>query len=171
MRKRLTSIAAGLLLAAAATVLPASPAAAAPTFRVPFHCGQVWSGETRSSHSPANAIDFNRANDLGDHVLASAAGTVDVVANLGDASYGKYVRINHGGGWTTYYAHLNGFNVSVGQSVAANTVIGFVGSTGNSSGPHLHYEQRLNGNDVRVTFGGSSAFYWGTQNYQRVHQC
>ena len=169
--KRALSGAGVAVLAAVAIIAPAGPALAAPTFRVPFHCGQVWSGQTRSTHSPAYAIDFNRADDLGDHVLASAAGTVDVVANLGDTSYGKYVRINHGGGWTTYYAHLSGFNVSVGQSVAANKVIGYVGSTGGSTGPHLHYEQRLNGNDVKATFGASSALYWGTKNYERLHQC
>ena len=171
MIKRTLGVLGAAVLAVVAAVVPAGPAMAAPAFRVPFHCGQVWSGETRPGHSPAYAIDFNRANDLGDHVLASAAGTVDIVANLGGVSYGKYVRINHGGGWTTYYAHLNGFNVSVGQWVAANTVIGFVGSTGNSSGPHLHYEQRLNGADVAATFNGGSAYYWGTSNYQRVHEC
>ena len=97
--------------AVAAVVVPAAPAAAAPTFKVPFPCGQSWSGQTRTDHSPANAIDFNRTDDLGDPVVASAPGTVDRVTDLGNTSYGKYVRINHGGGYTTYYAHLNGFNV------------------------------------------------------------
>src|SRR6476619_3460901 len=106
-----------VMVGAAAAVVPAAAALAAPTFTVPFPCGQVWSGQTRSDHSPAYAIDFNRTNDLGDPVLASAAGTVDIVRDLGGTSYGKYVRINHGNGYTTYYAHLNGFNVSVGQSV------------------------------------------------------
>ena len=72
-------------------------------------------------------------HDLGDPVVASASGTVDVVRDLGGTSYGRYVRINHGGGWTTYYAHLNGFNVSVGQSVGYGRVIGWVGSTGGST--------------------------------------
>ncbi|GAA2633037.1 hypothetical protein GCM10010399_76790 [Dactylosporangium fulvum] len=66
---------------------PATAALAAPTFKVPFPCGQNWSGQTRSNHSPANAIDFNRTDDLGDPVVASAPGTVDRVANLGDTSY------------------------------------------------------------------------------------
>jgi hypothetical protein len=106
---------AGLL--AAATLVPTTPAMAAPTFKVPFPCGQSWSGQTRSDHSPAYAVDFNRTDDLGDPVVASAPGTVDRVTDLGGTSYGKYVRIDHGAGYTTYYAHLNGFNVSVGQSV------------------------------------------------------
>src|SRR5688572_16542172 len=77
------------LLAAAAIVVPSSPALAAPAFKVPFPCGQTWTGQTRTNHSPANAIDFNRSDDLGDPVVASAGGTVDVVTNLGSTSYGK----------------------------------------------------------------------------------
>ena len=124
-----------VMVAAAAVVVPATAALAAPTFKVPFPCGQAWSGQTRSDHSPANAIDFNRTDDDGDPVVASAPGTVDRVTDLGNTSYGKYVRINHGGGYTTYYAHLSGFNVSVGQTVGYGQVIGYVGTTGGSTGP------------------------------------
>ncbi|HTF10380.1 MAG TPA: peptidoglycan DD-metalloendopeptidase family protein [Asanoa sp.] len=152
-------------------LLPSAPALAAPTFKVPFPCGQAWSGQTRTDHSPANAVDFNRTNDDGDPVVASAAGTVDVVTNLGDTSYGRYVRINHGGGYTTYYAHLSGFNVSVGQSVGYGSVIGYVGTTGNSTGPHLHYEQRLNGTAVQARFNGALALYWGTKTYTSDNAC
>jgi hypothetical protein len=159
------------LLAAAAVLLPSSPALAAPTFKVPFPCGQAWSGQTRSDHSPAYAVDFNRTDDLGDPVVASAGGTVDVVANLGDTSYGKYIRINHGGGYTTYYAHLNSFAVSVGQTVGFGRIIGYVGTTGGSTGPHLHYEQRLNGNDIQVRFNGTLALYWGTKTYTSDNGC
>ncbi|MFF5181485.1 peptidoglycan DD-metalloendopeptidase family protein [Micromonospora sp. NPDC000316] len=170
MRKRWISLlATGLLVAGFLT--PASPAMAAPTFRVPFPCGQSWSGQTRSDHSPAYAVDFNRTDDLGDPVVASAPGTVDRVTNLGNTSYGKYVRINHGGGYSTYYAHLNGFNVSVGQTVGYGKVIGWVGSTGGSTGPHLHYEQRLNGSDIQVRFNGSLALYWGTKSYSSGNGC
>ncbi|MET8370698.1 peptidoglycan DD-metalloendopeptidase family protein [Micromonospora profundi] len=170
MRKRWMSLLATAVLVAG-VLTPVSPAMAAPTFRVPFPCGQTWSGQTRSGHSPAYAIDFNRTDDVGDPVVASAPGTVDVVTNLGNTSYGKYVRINHGGGYTTYYAHLNGFNVSVGQTVGYGKVIGWVGSTGGSSGPHLHYEQRLNGSDIQVRFNGSLALYWGTKNYTSGNGC
>jgi hypothetical protein len=152
-------------------MLPAAPALAAPTFKVPFPCGQAWSGQTRSNHSPANAVDFNRTNDDGDPVVASAPGTVDVVTNLGNTSYGRYVRINHGSGYTTYYAHLSGFNVSVGQSVGYGSVIGYVGTSGNSTGPHLHYEQRLNGSAVQVRFNGALALYWGTKTYTSDNGC
>ncbi|PZF91666.1 M23 family metallopeptidase [Micromonospora deserti] len=170
MGKRWFSLlAAGLL--AAATLVPAAPAMAAPTFKVPFPCGQTWSGQTRTNHSPAYAVDFNRTDDFGDPVVASAPGTVDRVTDLGGTSYGKYVRIAHGGGYTTYYAHLNGFNVSVGQSVGYGKVIGWVGSTGGSTGPHLHYEQRLNGNDIQVRFNGTLALYWGTKSYTSDNGC
>jgi hypothetical protein len=168
---RTLRIAVAAVLAGAAVLLPASPALAAPTFKVPFPCGQTWSGQTRTNHSPANAIDFNRTDDLGDPVVASAPGTVDVVTNLGDNSYGRYVRINHGSGYTTYYAHLNGFNVSVGQSVGYGSVIGYVGTSGNSTGPHLHYEQRLNGSAVQVRFNGALALYWGARDYTSDNAC
>ncbi|RZU77793.1 SH3 domain-containing protein [Micromonospora kangleipakensis] len=170
MRRRWFSLAAAALLAAI-TLVPAAPALAAPTFKVPFPCGQSWSGQTRSDHSPAYAIDFNRTDDLGDPVVASAPGTVDRVTDLGGTSYGKYVRIDHGGGYTTYYAHLNGFNVSVGQSVGYGKVIGWVGSTGGSTGPHLHYEQRLNGDDIQARFNGALALYWGTKTYTSDNNC
>ncbi|MEU8210302.1 peptidoglycan DD-metalloendopeptidase family protein [Micromonospora sp. NPDC049044] len=170
MRKRWISLlVTGLLVGGA--LAPASPALAAPTFRVPFPCGQTWSGQTRSDHSPAYAVDFNRTDDQGDPVVASAPGTVDRVTDLGGTSYGKYVRINHGGGYSTYYAHLSGFNVSVGQTVGYGKVIGWVGSTGGSTGPHLHYEQRLNGADIQVRFNGTLALYWGTKSYTSGNGC
>ena len=53
--------------------------------------------------------------------------------------------IDHGNGVQSYYAHCNSINVSVGSSVTTDTVIGTVGSTGNSTGPHLHLEIRING--------------------------
>lgn len=75
MRKRWLALGASAAVLAA-TLVPAAPAMAAPTFKVPFPCNQSWSGQTRTNHSPANAIDFNRTDDLGDPVVASAPGTV-----------------------------------------------------------------------------------------------
>ncbi|GAA1372807.1 hypothetical protein GCM10009661_35420 [Catellatospora chokoriensis] len=169
--KRVLGLALAAVTVGAAVLVEASPALAAPTFKVPFPCNQVWSGQTRTNHSPANAIDFNRTDDTGDPVVASAPGTVDVVTNLGDTSYGKYVRINHGSGYTTYYAHLNSFAVSVGQTVKYGTVIGYVGTTGGSTGPHLHYEQRSGGSAIQVKFNGVTALYWGTKNYTSDNGC
>ncbi|ARU60241.1 metalloendopeptidase [Tumebacillus avium] len=146
-------------------------ASAAPAFQLPFACGQVWSGQTRTDHSPANAIDFNRTDDLGDPVVSSAAGKVITVRDLGSTSYGKYVVVDHGGGWTTYYAHLNSFAVSVGQAVTQGQKLGTVGSTGGSTGPHLHFEQRLNGSAQKVVFNGAQALYWGTKSYTSNNSC
>lgn len=152
-------------------LVPTTPASAAPTFKLPFRCAEVWSGQTRTNHSPQNAIDFNRAYDDGDPVASSAPGTVDIVRDLGGTSYGKYVRVNHGGGWTTYYAHLKSWTVSVGDRVQYGTRLGYVGSTGGSTGPHLHYEQRYNGSAVKVTFDGRQAYYWGTASYTSTNEC
>ncbi len=154
MRKRWISLlVTGLLVGGA--LAPATPALAAPTFRVPFPCGQTWSGQTRSDHSPAYAVDFNRTDDSGDPVVASAPGTVDRVTDLGGTSYGKYVRINHGGGYSTYYAHLSGFNVSVGQTVGYGKVIGWVGSTGDRPARTCTTSSASTAADIQVRFNGT----------------
>ena len=140
-----------------------------PRFQLPFGCGQVWAGQTRTNHSPQNSVDFNRFDDFGDAVRASAAGTVTRVANEGNVSYGRWIEIAHGGGYTTRYAHLSSQAVSVGQRVARGQRIGAVGSTGGSTGPHLHYEQRLNGVVLRARFDGAAALYFGTRNYKSAN--
>lgn len=134
-------------------------------FQLPFRCGQVWSGQTRTSHSPVNSVDFNRADDIGDAVVASAGGTVSRVDNEGNASYGRWIEINHGGGYTTRYAHLNSQVVNSGQQVAKGQKIGTVGSTGGSSGPHLHFELRKNGVAIKPIFNGATALFFGTKSY------
>jgi len=145
--------------------------AVAPRFQVPFPCGQVWAGQTRTNHSPQNSVDFNRSNDEGDTVVAAAAGTVTRVANLGSTSYGRWIEISHGNGYTTRYAHLSAQSVGVGQTVRQGQKIGNVGSTGGSTGPHLHYEQRHNGAAVRASFDGVGAAYFGTRNYKSDNAC
>jgi len=144
---------------------------ASSAFQLPFPCGQVWAGQTRTDHSPTNSIDFNRANDDGDAVVASASGTVTRVANEGNVSYGRWIEISHGSGFTTRYAHLSVQSVSVGQGVRIGQRIGSVGSTGGSTGPHLHYEQRLDGSAVRIKFNGAGALYFGTRNYTSQNSC
>src|SRR6185436_15652117 len=106
---------------------------------------QVWSAATFASHNPQQAVDWNRVNDFGDDVLASAGGTVTRVENEGNTSYGRWIEIGHGDGWRTRYAHLSVQSVSVGQHVKMGQRIGEVGSSGGSTGPHLHYEQSHDG--------------------------
>ncbi|HEY0602090.1 MAG TPA: M23 family metallopeptidase [Herpetosiphonaceae bacterium] len=168
----LASFATGALLLAS-TLLPQNvkPAMAAPVMRMPFLCGQTWIASTRSGHSPQLAVDFNRDNDLGDAVIASAGGTVTTVANLGSVSYGRYIVIDHGGGWNTLYAHLSDVRVSQGQSVAMGQRIGSVGSTGNSSGPHLHYEQRIGTTPQRVVLGSTPVVYYNDSQPFTSHNC
>ena len=82
----------------------------------------------------------------GTPVRAAAAGTVIYAGWLG--GYGNLVVVDHGGGLSTAYAHNSSFASSVGQSVAAGQVIAYSGNTGNSSGPHVHFEVRVNGSAV-----------------------
>ena len=84
---------------------------------------------------------------MGDNVLASKAGTVIVAETsyIPGYSYGMYVVVDHGGVYTSTYAHMSAVNVYVGQEVAQGDVLGCVGNTGYSTGPHLHFEIRLNG--------------------------
>ncbi|MBR1508432.1 MAG: peptidoglycan DD-metalloendopeptidase family protein [Eubacterium sp.] len=82
----------------------------------------------------------------GTEAVAAANGTV-VYTGYNDAR-GNYVKIDHGGGYATIYQHLSGFNCSEGDIVNAGDVIGFVGSTGHSTGPHLHFEIIVDGTPV-----------------------
>jgi len=79
----------------------------------------------------------------GTGVIASAPGTVTWAAPRG--SWGDLVTVDHGHGVRTMYAHLERIDVKVGQWVAGGTVLGRVGSTGDATGPHLHYEVRVHG--------------------------
>ena len=102
-------------------------------------------------------FDIAGAGIMGTPVVAAADGTViasnsSCTHNWGKSyscgcggGYGNYVMISHAGGKMTVYGHLTSLTVSTGQTVSRGQVIGYVGSTGNSTGPHLHYECRLNG--------------------------
>lgn len=79
----------------------------------------------------------------GTPIVASASGTVILAGWLG--GYGNLVVIDHGGGLSTAYAHQSSIAVGVGQAVSQGQVVGYVGSTGHSTGNHLHFEVRVNG--------------------------
>lgn len=91
-------------------------------------------------------ISYHSGTDIsapeGTPILAAADGTV-TIANATDSwggSYGYYVKIDHGGGLTTLYAHCSSICVTVGQQVLAGQVVAYVGQTGRATGPHLHFE-------------------------------
>lgn len=89
-------------------------------------------------------MDFAAAT--GTPILAAAAGKIVFASRNG--GYGNYVIIDHGSGMRTAYAHLSRFGTTAGKSVAQGQVIGYVGTTGLSTGPHLHYELYRNGHAV-----------------------
>jgi murein DD-endopeptidase MepM/ murein hydrolase activator NlpD len=92
-----------------------------------------------------SGIDF--AISCGTPIHAAGNGTV-VFAGFDGGGYGNYVILNHGGGFATLYGHQSAIAVSAGQAVTAGQVIGYVGSTGKSTGCHVHFEVRVNGNPV-----------------------
>lgn len=145
---------------------------ARPIMRMPFRCGQVWVAQTRAGHSPEVAVDWNRDGDLGDAVVASAAGRVTRSESEGNTSYGNWIEIEHSGGYRTRYAHLRVRGVGVGARVTMGQKIGEVGNTGGSSGPHLHYEQLAGTTPIRVKLGASTFVrYFETRSYRSGNSC
>lgn len=134
----------------------ANPASA--SYYGPGHCGAIYEGAygTGSFIWPTterflsgyhyssihHAIDI--AGLLGNAVFASDSGVV-VYAGWSNYGYGNLIVIDHGNGWQTAYAHLSSLNVGCGQSVGQGQVIAALGSTGNSTGPHLHFEMVYQG--------------------------
>ena len=123
------------------------------------HCGSVYDGAIGTytfvwpttshqisgySYDPVvhTAIDIGGAE--GNAIYATDSGVV-VYAGWSDYGYGYLIVIDHGTGWQSAYAHLSAVSVSCGQSVFQGTAIGGLGNTGNSSGPHLHFEMVFNG--------------------------
>ncbi|WP_237392246.1 M23 family metallopeptidase [Aurantiacibacter rhizosphaerae] len=91
-----------------------------------------------------NGVDL--AAPRGTPVYATADGMVEMAQYYG--SYGNYVQIGHGGDVETRYAHLSSYTVQDGEQVRKGDLIGYVGSTGRSTGPHLHYEVRVSSEPV-----------------------
>jgi murein DD-endopeptidase MepM/ murein hydrolase activator NlpD len=140
----------------AARIRAAQSAAPAPTLSspntgAPSASGFVWpaNGVLTSGYGwrwgrMHEGIDI--AVPTGTAVVASAAGTVIVAGWVG--GYGNLVVVDHGGGLATAYGHNSGFASGVGQTVVQGQVIAYAGSTGNSTGPHIHFEVRINGSPV-----------------------
>jgi murein DD-endopeptidase MepM/ murein hydrolase activator NlpD len=137
----------------------------------------LWPVEGQVTGSFGERIDpfngegaFHSGVDIGSNygtpIIAPADGVVTFTDQLG--GYGKAIMIDHGHGISTRYGHLSGFAVTAGQSVHRGDVIGYVGASGRSTGPHLHYEVRINDTPVnpykylRITVAHSGGFAAGS---------
>jgi murein DD-endopeptidase MepM/ murein hydrolase activator NlpD len=104
----------------------------------------------RSNPFGGSSLEYHKGQDIaapiGTPVIATADGTVVIAGWL--RGYGWVVYIDHGNGISTRYGHLSRIDVTVGQSIKRGEQLGLVGSTGRSTGPHLHYEVRINGQPV-----------------------
>ncbi len=121
------------------------------TFMWPSTASTITSPYGSRTHPITGRVRNHAGVDIGasygSAVYAANSGTV-LVAGWNSGGYGNYVVIDHGGGLTTLYAHCSSLCVSTGQSVSKGQVIAKVGSTGMSSGPHLHFEVLQNGSTV-----------------------
>jgi murein DD-endopeptidase MepM/ murein hydrolase activator NlpD len=95
---------------------------------------------------PALHTGVDLRGAYGDAVRATAPGRVSFAGTMG--GYGNLVEIDNGNGLSTRYAHLSSIDVSVGETVTTGTVVGHIGDTGRATGPHLHYEVRIDGQPV-----------------------
>jgi len=137
----------------------------------------LWPVEGQVTGSFGERIDpfngegaFHSGVDIGSSyghpIIAPADGVVTFTDQLG--GYGKAIMIDHGNGISTRYGHLSGFAVTAGQAVHRGDVIGYVGASGRSTGPHLHYEVRINDTPVnpykylRMTLAHSGGFAAGS---------
>ena len=123
----------------------------------------ITAGMVYPSGGNHGAIDYGCSE--GTPVYAAASGTVVVSTAKRDSSgnyisYGEYIKINHGEGFITIYAHLSKRIINSGDTVSAGQLIGYSGNTGNSTGPHLHFELQINGTQVDPrNYYGSNAEY------------
>ena len=109
----------------------------------PTEYSRISSGFGERKHPILGIEHFHRGVDMaaaeGTPVRATAAGVV-TYARFNENGYGNFVKINHKNGYKTAYAHLSSIRVACGDRVGKGDVVGYVGSTGLSTGPHLHYE-------------------------------
>lgn len=121
------------------------PGGPPPRFSAPYPCGERWTYDHHSAEV-RQALDFIRSDGAttdGSVQVASAPGVATRHVQAGGA--GNYVVIDHGDGWVTYHFHLSEYLVAHGAWVDRGEPIGRTGSTGASSGPHIHYEQLQGG--------------------------
>ena len=119
----------------------------------PSYTSYITSGYGYRVNPVSGVYKLHSGSDIGasygSAIYAAASGTVILAGWNG--GYGNCVMINHGNGYTTLYGHMSSIAVSDGQSVSQGQVIGYVGSTGNSTGPHLHFEVRSSSTGGTIT--------------------
>ena len=122
----------------AATPVPAAP---------PQPAGWLWpaTGRITNTLGPRHPLGIDISMVVGTPIISAAGGQAVFVGGNPCCSYGSHVILDHGDGYETLYAHLSRFAVSNGEWVAPGQVIGWSGSTGRSTGPHLHFEIRRSG--------------------------
>lgn len=115
--------------------------------RMPVESAHLSSGFGMRVHPVLGIRQGHKGIDLANPVGTPVYATADGVVSRADwfSSYGLYVSLEHGGSLQTRYGHMSRLNVAAGQRVHKGEIIGYVGSTGRSTGPHLHYEVRVNG--------------------------
>ena len=134
----------GRRLAAPAASLRPSDATASPPGD-PAQWAWPVTGLITSYFGPGHPLGIDVATSWGSAILAARSGTVSFAGGNPCCSYGLHVILEHGGGYETVYAHLSSINVVPGQQVNRGDLIGALGSTGTSTGPHLHFEIGHNG--------------------------
>ena len=118
--------------------------------RMPVDGVQLTSSYGMRVHPVLGGRRAHKGVDLAGSVGTPIRATADGIVGMAQwfSSYGLYVALEHGGQIQTRYGHMSRLNVAAGQRVRKGDVIGFIGSTGRSTGPHLHYEVRVNGEAV-----------------------
>ncbi len=131
----------------------------------PSYCTYISSRQGYRYHPISGVYSNHGGTDIaasyGSSIYAADSGTVTTAAYGWNGGYGNYVMIDHGNGMQTLYAHMSSIAVSSGQSVNRGQTIGYVGSTGNSTGPHIHFEMYVNGArvDPQSYYSGISFTY------------
>jgi murein DD-endopeptidase MepM/ murein hydrolase activator NlpD len=144
--------------------------------RMPLDSAALTSSFGMRTHPVLGGRRGHKGIDLGSPTGTPIRATADGTVSRADwfSSYGLYVSLEHGGNIETRYGHMSRLNVASGQQVKKGDIIGYVGSTGRSTGPHLHYEVRIAGtavnpvpymqaNDVRVASASEATAVGGPE--------
>ena len=130
--------------------VPARPRSVSIPSRIPLEGAGLTSGFGMRTHPVLGGRRQHKGIDLASPIGSPIYATADGVVSRADwfSSYGLYISLDHGASLETRYGHLSRLNVAEGQTVRKGDLIGYVGTTGRSTGPHLHYEVRIAGTAV-----------------------